>query len=75
MIREEKRKEEQQVNLAQLKVNDFSIVLNNKTKQLKSTGVLRELELNGKFSNRNTQIKGALEGFLEEVSNRFGEDR
>jgi hypothetical protein len=68
--REEKKREEQQINLAQLKVSDFDILLNNAVKQLKSNGRLRQLELNGKFSNRNTQIKGSLDGFLEEVSNK-----
>jgi hypothetical protein len=67
--RKEKDKE-QQVNVAQLRVSDFQIVLDNRSKMLKSSGFLSQLELNGKFSKDNTRIKGTLEGFLEETSNK-----
>lgn len=62
--------DEQQVNIAKLKVNNFQIALDNKAKTLSSSGFLRKLELNGKFKKGSTQIKGALEGFLEETSNK-----
>ena len=32
--------------------------------------MLKQLDLNGRFSKRNTQIKGSLDGFLEEISNK-----
>ncbi|MEN8227173.1 MAG: AsmA-like C-terminal region-containing protein [Bacteroidota bacterium] len=60
----------QQINLSQLRVDDFHILLNNQAKQLKSSGLLKRLDLNGRFSKRNTQIKGSLVGFLEEISNK-----
>lgn len=65
-----KKGEDHQINLSQLRVNDFHILLNNHAKQLRSSGLLKQLDLNGRFSKRNTQIKGSLEGFLEEISNK-----
>ena len=62
-------KEEQHINLSQLRISDFRILLNNQAKQLKSSGTLTQLDLNGKLSKRNTQIKGSLEGYLNEISN------
>ncbi|MCK5136673.1 MAG: hypothetical protein KAR19_12850 [Bacteroidales bacterium] len=63
-------KAEQQINITQLKVSNFHILLNNKAKQLKASGILEQLDLNGKFSKKNTQIKGSLKGALEEISNK-----
>ncbi len=63
-------KDDQQINLSQLRVSDFHILLNNQAKQLKSSGILNQLDLKGKFSKRSTQIKGSLEGFLNEISNK-----
>lgn len=65
-----KEKNEQQINLSQVRVTDFRILQNNQAKQLKSSGTLKQLQLNGKFSKRTTQIKGSLEGYLDEVSNK-----
>jgi len=62
-------KAEQQINMAQLKVSNFHILLNNKVKQLKASGILEQLDLNGKFSKKTTQIKGSLKGALVEISN------
>ena len=59
-----------QINIAKLKVNNFQVVLDNRAKTLTSSGFLRQLELNGKFTRGNTRIKGTLEGFLEETSNK-----
>lgn len=61
---------EVQVKLSQIRLNSFSIRLNNQAKQLKSSGTLKKLELEGKLAKRNTQIKGSLEGTLEEISNK-----
>lgn len=63
-------KDEQQINVSQFRVSNFQILLNNQAKQLKSSGNLTKLDLNGRFSKRNTQIKGSLEGFLNEISNK-----
>jgi len=65
-----KQKEVSPVNLSSLKVTDFSLVLNNQAKQLISTGTLKRIDLNGRFSKRNTQLKGSLSGWLGEISNK-----
>jgi len=70
MANNRKKGEDHQINLSQLRVNNFHILLNNHAKQLRSSGLLKQLDLNGRFSKRNTQIKGSLEGFLEEISNK-----
>ncbi len=62
--------ENQQINLSNLRVNDFHILLNNQAKQMRSSGMLKRLDLNGKFSKHNTQIKVSIEGLLEEISNK-----
>ena len=60
----------QRIDIGQLKASNFSIAINNQTKQLVSSGFLEELQLNGRLSKGNTQIKGALKGMLEVVSNK-----
>ncbi|MDF1573784.1 MAG: AsmA-like C-terminal region-containing protein [Bacteroidales bacterium] len=65
-----KQKDAAPVNLTNLRVNDFSIILNNQAKQLVSTGILKRIDLNGKFSKRNTQLRGSLTGWLGEISNK-----
>jgi len=60
----------QQIDMGQLKVSNFHIALHNKAKQLVSSGVLEELRLNGRFSKRNTQIRGDLKGTLDVISNK-----
>ncbi|MCK4750613.1 MAG: hypothetical protein KAT15_26325, partial [Bacteroidales bacterium] len=64
------RQSVQQIDMYHLKVSNYRILLDNKAKQLKSSGVLEQLDLNGNFSKRNAQIKGSLKGFLYEVSNK-----
>jgi len=63
-------KGERQINMSQLKVSNYSIYLDNRAKLLKSSGLLQQLNLNGKFSRRNTQIKGDLKGYVDEISNK-----
>ena len=63
-------REEQQLNIAKLRVNEFQVVLDNRAKVLTSSGFLRQLELYGKFKKGSTQFKASLEGFLEETSNK-----
>jgi len=65
-----KQKEVSPVNLSSLRITDFSLVLNNQVKQLISTGILKRIDLNGRFSKRNTQLKGSLSGWLGEISNQ-----
>jgi hypothetical protein len=65
-----KHKEVSPVNLSSLRITDFSLVLNNQVKQLISTGTLKRIDLNGRFSKRNTQLKGSLSGWLGEISNQ-----
>jgi hypothetical protein len=64
------QKEASPVNLSSLRISDFSIVLNNQAKQLYSTGTLKRIDLNGRFSKRNSQLKGALSGWLDELSTK-----
>lgn len=58
------------IDVSQLKVSGFSILLDNRVKQLKASGWVDELELNGRFSKRNSQIKGTLKGSLGEIANK-----
>jgi len=60
----------QKIDLGQLKVSNFLIILHNKAKQLVSSGVLEQMQLNGRFSRRNTQIRGDLKGNLDMISNK-----
>lgn len=64
------RKETSPVNLSNLKISDFALVLNNQAKQLVYKGRLKRIDLNGKFSKRNTQLKASLSGGLDELSNK-----
>lgn len=65
-----KGQKEQQVNLSQLRISNFDIFLDNRVKQLVSESNVEQLDLNGRFSSRNTQIKGSLKGILGEISNK-----
>ena len=58
------------IEISQFRVSDFSISLDNLSKELEAAGKLDNLELNGKFSKRNTQIKGSLKASLYEISNK-----
>ncbi len=65
-----KKSGEQLINLSQVRIADFRFILDNQAKQLTSSGELKQLDLNGRFSRRNTQIRGSLSGWLEEISNK-----
>lgn len=65
-----KRKNDPLVNLSQLRIENFKIILNNQAKQLTSTSTLKQLDLNGRLSKENTQIKGMLSGYLQDISNK-----
>jgi hypothetical protein len=67
---DQKKKQGGLVELSHLRLTDFTFQLNNRAKQLKASGWLDQLDLNGKFSGRNTQIKGSMKGSLEEISNK-----
>lgn len=64
------RKEAAPLNLSNLKITDFTLVLNNQVKQLVYSGTLDLIHLNGKFSRGNTQLKAGLSGWLDELSNK-----
>ncbi len=73
-----KTRKDQLLNLSNLRIDNFQIVINNQVKQIKSESTLHRLELNGRLSKRNTQIKGNLTGFVKEISNkgiRYASDR
>ena len=63
-------KEASPINLSSVRITDFSLVLHNQAKQLVSTGSIKRMDLNGRFSKRNTQLKGSLTGWLGEISNK-----
>ena len=66
------------VDLSQVRISDFKIRIVNLAKQIDAEAQLENLELNGRFSKHNTQIKGSLKGYLEEVSNKgilYGSNR
>ncbi len=65
-----KKKVDQLIDLNHVKIVNFQFILDNQAKQLRSSGELEHLDLNGRFSKRNTQIRGSLNGWLEEVSNK-----
>jgi hypothetical protein len=65
-----KNKGDQLINLGHVKIVNFQFILDNQAKQLTSAGDLEHLDLNGRFSKRNTQIKGSLTGWLGEISNK-----
>jgi hypothetical protein len=67
---ERHKKEISPVNLSNLKITDFTLVINNQVKQLVSKGTLKRIDLNGRFSKRNTQLKASLSGWLDELSNK-----
>jgi hypothetical protein len=58
------------INLSSVRIDDFSLELHNQAKQLVATGTVQRIELNGRFSKRNTQLKGSLTGWLGKVSNK-----
>jgi hypothetical protein len=65
-----KKKVDQLIDLNHVKIVDFQFILDNQAKQLRSSGALEHLDLTGRFSKRNTQIRGSLNGWLEEISNK-----
>ncbi|MDX2431168.1 MAG: AsmA family protein, partial [Bacteroides sp.] len=58
------------LDLSQFRIVDFNIRMVNLSKQINAEARLDNLELNGRFSKHNTQIKGSLKAYLEEVSNK-----
>ena len=68
--KDREKKEGAPVNLSNLRIMDFGLVINNEAKQIISTGSLKRLDLNGRFSKRSTQLRGVLSGHLDELSNK-----
>ncbi len=58
------------VDLSQFRISDFHVRVINLSKQIEAEARLDDFELNGRFTKRNTQIKGSLKGYLERVSNK-----
>lgn len=58
------------VDISQFRATGFTIRMVNLAKQIDAEARLDELELNGRFSKRNTRIKASLTGYLEEISNK-----
>ena len=58
------------INLSSVRVTGFSMVLHNQAKQLVANGTVKRIDLNGRFSKRNMQLKGSLTGWLGMVSNK-----
>jgi len=58
------------INFSQVHIHDFRFRLDNQAKQLSALGQLENLELDGRFSRRNTQIRTSMTGRLEELSNK-----
>ena len=76
--REKKEEHEKTVDISQFRISGFNIKMENLAKQIKGKAQLNSLELNGKFSKRNTQIKGSLKGYLKEVTKQgilYGSER
>lgn len=71
-------RKDQLLNLSNLRISNFQIIVNNQVKQIKSVSTLERLDLNGSLSKSHTQIRGTLTGFVEEISNkgiRYASDR
>jgi hypothetical protein len=64
------KKSSRLVDIGNLRLTNFQVLLDNHAKQLKSSGYLDQMELNGRFSGKNTQIRGNMKGFLGEISNK-----
>ncbi len=72
LTREQKKKQGHgsDVDISQLRISGFNIRMMNLAKQIEAKGSLDNLELNGRFSTGNTQVRGSLKGYLEKVSNK-----
>ncbi|MCP4313003.1 MAG: AsmA family protein [Bacteroidetes bacterium] len=72
MLKEQEKKEDREnaVDISQLRISGFNILMVNLAKQIHAEAKLDYLDLNGRFAKRNTQIKGSLKGYLEEISNK-----
>jgi hypothetical protein len=67
---DKKNQKDQLLNLSNLRIDNFQIIINNQVKQIQSESTLHRLDLNGRLSKRHTQIKGNLTGFVKEISNK-----
>ncbi len=72
MLKEKEKKEGEggAVDISQLRISGFNIQMVNLAKQINAEARLDILEFNGRFSKGNTQIKGSMKAYLEEVSNK-----
>ena len=58
------------VDLNRLRIEDFSLRMENLAKELEVSATTVNLELNGRYARQNTQFKGSLRGRLELISNK-----
>lgn len=58
------------IDISQLKISGFDILMVNLAKQINAEGKLDLLEFNGKFSKGHSQVKGSMKAYLGEVSNK-----
>lgn len=65
-------------NISQLRISGMDLLVDNRAKELLARAHLEDLELNGRFSKKNTQLRVNLEAWLEEISNngiRYASER
>jgi len=67
---QEKKEGESEVDISQLRISGFDILMVNLAKQINAEARLDALEFNGRFTRGNTQIKGSVKASLEEISNK-----
>jgi len=71
LVKQDQKKDQSRlIELSHFRLTDFNFHLNNQAKQLQASGWLEQLELNGKFSKRDAQLKGSMKGSLGEISNK-----
>lgn len=58
------------IDISQLKISGFDILMINLAKQINADARLDLIEFNGRFSKGHSLIKGSLQGYLGEVSNK-----
>lgn len=58
------------IDISQLKISGFDVLMVNLAKQINAEARLDLLEFNGKFSKGHSQVKGSMKAYLGEVSNK-----
>lgn len=58
------------IDLTQVHIRDFHILQNNQAKQLISASRLDNLDLAGRISRKQIQLRASLDGWLDQISNK-----